>query len=117
RHQRLSALSLCEDSIPYLSGFQTCAQFCTYGGENGIAVQRFCSPSVATSSKADASQERSSFMPSAVWSGHLHFGLVVMPVRLLVAARTKMTRFRRLYRKPANDSLSVTSSPPFRSES
>ena len=21
-------------------------------------------------------------MPSAVWSGHLHFGLVVMPVRL-----------------------------------
>ncbi len=23
-------------------------------------------------------------MPSAVWSGHLHFGLVVMPVRLLV---------------------------------
>ena len=56
-------------------------------------------------------------MPSAVWSGHLHFGLVVMPVRLLVAARTKTTRFRRLYRKPANESLSVTSSPPFRSES
>ncbi len=56
-------------------------------------------------------------MPSAVWSGHLHFGLVVMPVRLLVAARTKTTRFRRLYRKSANESLSVTSSPPFRSES
>ena len=37
-------------------------------------------------------------MPSAVWSGHLHFGLVAMPVRLLVAARTKTTRFRRLYR-------------------
>ena len=41
-------------------------------------------------------------MPSAVWSGHLHFGLVVMPVRLLVAARPKTTRFRRLYRRPSN---------------
>jgi non-homologous end joining protein Ku len=41
-------------------------------------------------------------MPSAVWSGHLHFGLVVMPVRLLVAARPKKTRFRRLYRRPGN---------------
>src|SRR5438067_2263779 len=51
-------------------------------------------------------------MPSAVWSGHLHFGLVVMPVRLLVAARTKTTRFRRLYRKPANEG-SVASFPSF----
>ena len=51
-------------------------------------------------------------MPSAVWSGHLHFGLVVMPVRLLVAARTKTTRFRRLYRKPVSESIFVT---PFRS--
>jgi DNA end-binding protein Ku len=42
-------------------------------------------------------------MPSAVWSGHLHFGLVVMPVRLMVAARPKTTRFRRLYRRPIND--------------
>jgi DNA end-binding protein Ku len=42
-------------------------------------------------------------MPSAVWSGHLHFGLVVMPVRLLVAARPKTTKFRRLYRRPSND--------------
>src|SRR5437868_6214056 len=41
-------------------------------------------------------------MPSAVWSGHLHFGLVVMPLRLLVAARPKTTRFRRLYRRPGN---------------
>jgi DNA end-binding protein Ku len=41
-------------------------------------------------------------MPSAVWSGHLHFGLVVMPVRLLVAARPKTTRFRQLYRRPSN---------------
>lgn len=48
-------------------------------------------------------------MPSAVWSGHLHFGLVVMPVRLLVAARTKTTRFRRLYRKPVNESTSFPS--------
>jgi DNA end-binding protein Ku len=52
-------------------------------------------------------------MPSAVWSGHLHFGLVAMPVRLLVAARTKTTRFRRLYRKPINQGPSVTSSPSF----
>src|SRR5438477_1756247 len=41
-------------------------------------------------------------MPSAVWSGQLHFGLVVMPVRLLVAARPKTIRFRRLYRKQGN---------------
>jgi DNA end-binding protein Ku len=40
-------------------------------------------------------------MPS-VWRGHLHFGLVVMPVRLLVAARPKTTRFRRLHRKPTS---------------
>jgi DNA end-binding protein Ku len=52
-------------------------------------------------------------MPSAVWSGHLHFGLVVMPVRLLVAARTKTTRFRRLYRKPVNQSTFITSFPSF----
>jgi DNA end-binding protein Ku len=52
-------------------------------------------------------------MPSAVWSGHLHFGLVVMPVRLLVAARTKTTRFRRLYRKPVKESTVVTPFPSF----
>src|SRR5690349_13027164 len=52
-------------------------------------------------------------MPSAVWSGHLHFGLVVMPVRLLVAARTKTTRFRRLHRKPVAESNVVTSFPSF----
>src|SRR5207253_1636294 len=50
---------------------------------------------------------------SSVWSWHLHFGLVVMPVRLLVAARTKTTRFRRLYRKPVNEGPSVTSFPSF----
>jgi non-homologous end joining protein Ku len=53
-------------------------------------------------------------MQSAVWSGHLHFGLVVLPVRLLVAARTKTTRFRRLYRKPINESTFVTSFPFYR---
>lgn len=52
-------------------------------------------------------------MPSAVWSGHLHFGLVVMPVRLLVAARPKTTRFKRLYRKPINESTRVASFPSF----
>ena len=41
-------------------------------------------------------------MPSAVWSGHLHFGLVIMPVRLLVAARPKTTSFRRVYRRTGN---------------
>jgi DNA end-binding protein Ku len=51
-------------------------------------------------------------MPSAVWSGYLHFGLVAMPVRLLVAARAETTRFRRLYRKPVNGGPSA-SSPPF----
>jgi len=50
-------------------------------------------------------------MPSAVWSGHLHFGLVVMPVRLLVAARTKTTRFRRLHRKPVQETSSLLSFP------
>ena len=55
-------------------------------------------------------------MPSAVWSGHLHFGLVVMPVRLLVAARTKTTRFRRLYRKPIKESTVVTPFPSFSHE-
>ena len=49
-------------------------------------------------------------MPSAVWSGHLHFGLVVMPVRLLVAARPKTTRFRRLYRTPGNHVMPPVSS-------
>jgi DNA end-binding protein Ku len=36
-----------------------------------------------------------------------------MPVRLLVAARTKTTRFRRLYRKPVNAITHVTSFPSF----
>jgi DNA end-binding protein Ku len=49
-------------------------------------------------------------MPS-VWRGHLHFGLVVMPVRLLVAARPKTTRFRRLHRKPT--SLQQTNALPW----
>jgi DNA end-binding protein Ku len=52
-------------------------------------------------------------MASAVWSGHLHFGLVVMPVRLLVAARTKTTRFRRLYRNPVNERTLAASFPSF----
>src|SRR5437588_1214756 len=54
---------------------------------------------------------------SSVWSGHLHFGLVVMPVRLLVAARTKTTRFRRLYRKPMNEVPSTASFASFESDS
>ena len=54
---------------------------------------------------------------SSVWSGHLHFGLVVMPVRLLVAARTKTTRFRRLYRKPMNEVPSAAFFPSFESDS
>jgi DNA end-binding protein Ku len=52
-------------------------------------------------------------MPSSVWSGHLHFGLVVMPVRLLVGARTKVTRFRRLYRKPIAEGPYIHSSASY----
>jgi len=52
----------------------------------------------------------------AVWSGHLHFGLVVVPVRLLVAARPKTTRFRRLQRKPVGSLLPATSFPSFERE-
>jgi DNA end-binding protein Ku len=36
---------------------------------------------------------------------------MAMPVRLLVAARTKTTHFRRLYRKPVNKGPSITSFP------
>jgi DNA end-binding protein Ku len=56
-------------------------------------------------------------MPSAVWSGHLHFGLVAMPVRLLVAARTKTTRFRRIYRKPVDADPAAGSFPSFSRDS
>jgi DNA end-binding protein Ku len=56
-------------------------------------------------------------MPSVVWSGHLHFGLVVMPVRLLVAARPKTTRFRRLHRKPLNQLPTATRFPFTESQS
>ena len=52
-------------------------------------------------------------MSSAVWSGHLRAGLVAMPVRLLVAARTKTTRFRRLYRKPVSEDPLASSFPSF----
>jgi DNA end-binding protein Ku len=37
-------------------------------------------------------------MRSVVWTGHLHFGLVVMPVSLFAAARPETTRFRRIQR-------------------
>ena len=50
---------------------------------------------------------------SGVWSGQLHFGLVVMPVRLLVAARPKTTRFRRLHRKPHNQFSPVSQLLPW----
>lgn len=53
---------------------------------------------------------------SAVWSGHLHFGLVAMPVRLLVAARPKTTRFKRLHRKPINRFLPETLLPSSRDD-
>jgi DNA end-binding protein Ku len=38
-------------------------------------------------------------MRSVVWTGHLHFGLVVLPVSLFAAARTETTRFRRIHRR------------------
>jgi DNA end-binding protein Ku len=38
-------------------------------------------------------------MRSVVWTGHLHFGLVVMPVSLFAAARAETTRFKRIHRR------------------
>ena len=38
-------------------------------------------------------------MQSVVWTGHLHFGLVVMPVSLFAAARAQTTRFKRIHRR------------------
>ncbi|MFL6437161.1 MAG: Ku protein [Terriglobales bacterium] len=38
-------------------------------------------------------------MRSVVWTGHLHFGLVVMPVSLFAAARPETTRFKRIHRR------------------
>lgn len=39
-------------------------------------------------------------MASTVWKGHLTFGLVSMPVRLLRAARAEPVKLRQLYRSP-----------------
>jgi DNA end-binding protein Ku len=38
-------------------------------------------------------------MRSVVWTGHLHFGLVVLPVSLFAAARAETTRFKRIHRR------------------
>jgi len=38
-------------------------------------------------------------MRAVVWTGHLHFGLVVMPVSLFAAARPESTRFKRIHRR------------------
>jgi DNA end-binding protein Ku len=40
-------------------------------------------------------------MASTIWKGHLTFGLVSMPVRLLRAARAEPVKLRQLYRSPA----------------
>lgn len=44
---------------------------------------------------------------SVVWIGHLHFGLVVLPVSLYAAARAETTRFKRIHRrkKPVSRAL------------
>ena len=39
-------------------------------------------------------------MASTVWKGHLTFGLVSMPVRLVRAARPERVKLRQLYRHP-----------------
>src|SRR5579863_6099948 len=39
-------------------------------------------------------------MASTVWKGHLTFGLVSIPVRLIRAARAERVRLRQLYRPP-----------------
>jgi DNA end-binding protein Ku len=40
-------------------------------------------------------------MASTVWKGHLTFGLVSIPVRLIRAARAERVKLRQLYRPPA----------------
>lgn len=40
-------------------------------------------------------------MASTVWKGHLTFGLVSLPVRLIRAARAERIKLRQLYRKPS----------------
>ena len=61
-------------------------------------------------------------MASTVWKGHLTFGLVSMPVRLVRAARAERVRLRQLYRPPAqapraeeappDEALASTGRPP-----
>src|SRR5258706_7243796 len=38
-------------------------------------------------------------MPATVWKGHLNFGLVSFPVRLLAAARLESVHFHMLHKK------------------
>ncbi|HVW83390.1 MAG TPA: Ku protein [Bryobacteraceae bacterium] len=40
-------------------------------------------------------------MPSTVWKGHLTFGLLSIPIRIVRAARQEKVRFQRVYRKHA----------------
>src|SRR5580704_17312042 len=61
-------------------------------------------------------------MPASVWKGHIAFGLISIPVRLLRAARTERVPLRELHRadsssaeSPAQyneDDENVASSPP-----
>ena len=57
-------------------------------------------------------------MPSSVWSGHLTFGLISMPVRLFSGARSSGISFHMLHRpdkqrvaESANDALGVSLRP------
>src|ERR1700722_18235687 len=55
-------------------------------------------------------------MPASVWKGHIAFGLITIPVRLLRAARSERVPLRELYRTdgpaPANeDEEDVAPSP------
>lgn len=52
-----------------------------------------------------------SYMASSVWKGHLTFGLVSIPVRLLPAARAKKIPLRQVYRHPPEPTCSANARP------
>src|ERR1700729_2958788 len=57
-------------------------------------------------------------MAASVWKGHIAFGLIAIPVRLLRAARSERVPLRELYRADSSptqtedDDKDVASSPP-----
>jgi DNA end-binding protein Ku len=50
---------------------------------------------------------------SVVWTGHLHFGLVVLPVGLYAAACAETTRFKRIHRRKKPVARALPGSMPY----